>query len=231
MYLQIPYLTWVFTQYLFHFWICELQVILSGDVELNSEAKLLNLSLELEQHFCGQRFKNFIFSAYNSRHKFEIICLSETYLDCSILPQDLNLEMQGYRLIQTDHPPNVKQGSTCVYYKNHLPLKLLNLNSLQECIIFGLSIKNKFFIIAALYRSPSQLHSEFTNFSTSLELTLQVIASTNPFLSLVLGDFNAKSKVWFNQDNTTTEGTIINDLTQIIMNLLTYLIGHPLVLI
>ena len=41
---------------------------------------------------------------------------------------------------------------------------------------------------------------------------LQAIASKNPFLSLVLGDFNAKNKVWFDQDNTTTERTIINDL-------------------
>ena len=77
---------------------------------------------------------------------------------------------------------------------------------------FELSIKNKFCIIAALYRYPSQSHSEFTNFTTSLELMLQVIASENPFLSLVFGDFNAKNKVWFDQDNTKTEGTIINDL-------------------
>ena len=59
---------------------------------------------------------------------------------------------------------------------------------------------------------PSQSRSEFKNFTTSLELTIQAIASKNPFLSLVLGDFNAKNKVWFDQENTTTEGTIINDL-------------------
>ena len=41
---------------------------------------------------------------------------------------------------------------------------------------------------------------------------LQAMASKNVFLSLILGDFNAKNKVWFDQDNTTTEGTIINDL-------------------
>ena len=120
--------------------------------------------------------------------------------------------MQGYALIQADRPSNVKQGGLCVYYKNHLPLKLPNINYLQECITFELSTKNKFCIIAALYRSPSQSYSEFTNFTTSLELMLQALASKNPVLSLVLVNFNAKNKVWFDQDNTTTEGTIINDL-------------------
>ena len=57
-----------------------------------------------------------------------------------------------------------------------------------------MSIKHKLCIVAALYRSPSQPHSEFTNFSTSLELTLHAMASTNSFLSLVLGDFNLKKK-------------------------------------
>ena len=92
-----------------------------------------------------------------------------------------------------------KEGGVCAYHKNHLPLKLLNINYLQECIIFELSIKNKLYIITTLYRSPSQSHSEFTNFTTSLELTLQAIASKNPFLNLVLGDFNAKNKIWFDQ--------------------------------
>lgn len=77
-------------------------------------------------------------------------------------------------------------------------MKLLNINYLDECIVFELNIKNKLCIISALCRPPSQSHSEFLNFTTSLEL--------------VLGDVNAKNKVWFDQDKTTTEGTVFNDL-------------------
>ena len=84
-------------------------------------------------------------------------------------------------------------------------------------------------------RSPSQSHGGLTNI-TSLELMLQAIASKYSFLSLVLGDFHAKNKVWFDQDNTTTQGSVINDLmanyglTQIILEH-TYLIVYPLALI
>ena len=145
MYLQIPYLILVFTHYSFHFWICELQVILSGDVELilvpkpNSGQNFSICHWNLNS-IPAHIFAKISLSAYNSLHKFDIICLFETYLDSSILLQDPNLEMQAYMLIRVDHPSNVKRGGVCVYYKDHLPLKLLNINYLQEGITFELSI-------------------------------------------------------------------------------------------
>ena len=116
--------------------------------------------------------------------------------------------------INSSRPPIKCQRtvSMCLLYI-HLPLKLLNINYVQECITFELSIKNNLCIIAALYRFPiPHSHSKFANFTISLELTLQAISSKNLFLSLVLGDFNAKNKIWSDQNNTTTEGTITNDL-------------------
>ena len=68
------------------------------------------------------------------------------------------------------------------------------------------------YVFSALYRSPSQSQSELTIFTATLDLTLQAIASKHPSLILVLGDFNVKNKVLFDQDKTTIEGTIINDL-------------------
>ena len=162
--------SFLLTNHLFHFWICKLQVILSGDVELNpgpTPNSGQNFSIchwNLNSIPAYNFSKISLFSAYNSLHKFDIICLFETYFDSSILPQDPNLEMPGYMLIRVDHPSNIKRGGVCVYYKHHLPLKLLNKHYLQECITFESSIKNKFCIIAALYRSPSQSYSKFTNF-------------------------------------------------------------------
>ena len=162
-------------------WISELQVVLSGDVELNPGPKPnsgRNFSV-CHWNFNSVLAHNFpkisLLSVYNSLNKFNVICLSETYLDSSILPQDPNLERQGYTLIRANHPSNVKGG--CVFYNNHLPLKLLNINYLQECTTFEISIKSKLCIIAGLYGSPSQSQSGFTNFNTSLELTLPAIVS------------------------------------------------------
>ena len=138
---------------MFHFWICELQVILSVDVELNPGPKPnsgQNFSIchcNLNSIPAHNFSKISLLSAYNSLHKSDIIFLSETYLDSSILPQDPNLEMQGYTSIREDHLSNVKRGGVCVYYKNHLPLKLLNINYLQECITFELIIKTNFVLL------------------------------------------------------------------------------------
>ena len=49
----------------------------------------------------------------------------------------------------------------------------------------------------ALYRSPNQSQSqdEFETFSKNLELNLGTVSGKNTFLTAVLDDFNAKSKL------------------------------------
>ena len=137
--------------------------------------------------------------------------MSGTYLDSSILSHDPNLEVQGYDLIGANHPSNFTRVGVCIYYKNHLPLKLININFLHECLNIELNIKNKLCVLVALYQSPSQSHM-FSSFITNLESTLQAITLRQPFLTMVLGDFNAKNKPWFDQDNTSYKGSILHDL-------------------
>ena len=60
--------------------------------------------------------------AYLSTHRFDVICLSETYLDSDTSHEDANLEIVGYTLIRADHPSNTKRGGTCLYYRNSLAL-------------------------------------------------------------------------------------------------------------
>ena len=68
-----------------------------------------------------------LLSAFISVHKLDIICLSETYLNSETSPDDDNLEIPGYNIIRKDDPPNTKRGGVCVYYKNTLPFKIINI--------------------------------------------------------------------------------------------------------
>ena len=43
--------------------------------------------------------------------------------------------------------------------------------------------------------SPSQSQDELETFLKSLELNLDITLANNPFLTVVLGDFNAKSNL------------------------------------
>ena len=64
----------------------------------------------------------------------------------------------------------------------------------------------------SLYRSPSQSADEFENFLNKLNLTMESITQKNSFLTVVLGDFNAKSSKWWVDDKTTQEGLKIENI-------------------
>ena len=117
--------------------------------------------------------------------------MTETYLNSSNSPDDEILEISGYNLVRFDHPLNSKRGGVCIYYKNYLPLRIINVNYLSE-LNFEIIIGNKICNFITLYRSPSQNQDDFQAFIGNLELNLETLAQRNPFLMVVIGDFNAK---------------------------------------
>ena len=144
--------------------------------------------------------------AYISLHKFDIICLSETCLDSTVPLDDDNLVISGYNLIRSDHPSNTKRGGVCLYYKNYLPLRVLNISYLKECLNFELKIGNKSCTFITLHRSPSQSQDDFETFSDNL-------ARKGSFLTTIIGDFNAKSCNWYSHDKTSFKGSTIESIT------------------
>ena len=106
---------------------------------------------------------------------------SETYLDSGISNDDDNLEIPGYDLFRADHPSNTKRGGVCIYYRNSLPLKILGIQYLQECINFKIRIGSKLCGFASTYRSPSQSQDDFEAFPNNFELNLDVATANNTF--------------------------------------------------
>ena len=118
-------------------WLYSLLILLSADAELNPGPKRVstsNISIchwNLNSISAHNYIKLFLLKAYIAIHKFDIICLSETYLDSSTTSDDDNLAISGYNLIRSDHPSNNKRGGVCIYYKNFLPLRVLSIQCLQ----------------------------------------------------------------------------------------------------
>ena len=81
--------------------------------------------------------------AYNSIHKYDFICISETYLDSSIQSADRDISINGYSLIHADHPSNNKRGSVCIYYHESLAVQLVKISYLTECLLCEVSFINK----------------------------------------------------------------------------------------
>ena len=105
-------------------WVYNILISLSGDVQLNPGPKNksdVNFSIcywNLNSISAHNYAKVFLLKAYIAVYKFDITCISETYLDTSIISDDGNLEVLGYNLIRSDHPSNSKRGGVCIYY-NH----------------------------------------------------------------------------------------------------------------
>ena len=102
-----------------------------------------------------------------------------------LIPNDDDkLQIPGYTLIRSDLPSNTNRGGICIYHKSYLPLRVINIYYLHECLSFEL---------LALYRSPSQSQDDFETFSDNFEITLELLAQKTPFLITAIGDFHAKS--------------------------------------
>ena len=112
-------------------------LLLCGDVEVNpgprynDKASFSICHWNLNSLISHNYAKVFLLKAYLAIYKFDIICLSETYLDSSI-SVDENLEIEGYQLVRSDHPSNTRRGGVCIYHRDYLPLRVININYLNE---------------------------------------------------------------------------------------------------
>ena len=91
-----------------------------GDIDINpgpkhtSKASLSICHWNLNSISAHNSIKLSLLRAY---HKFDIICLSETYFNSSNSPDDETLEISRYNLVRSDHPLNSKRRGVCIYNK------------------------------------------------------------------------------------------------------------------
>ena len=96
------------------------------------------------------------------------------------------MEVPGYDLFRADHPSNTERGGVYIYYRNYLPLKVLNIQYLHECINFEIRIGGKLCRFVFLYRSPTQSQGDFELFQNKFELNIDTTTAHNTFLTVVL---------------------------------------------
>ena len=171
-------------------WIPVLLIRQSGDIEMNPGPKpnpCHSFSIchwNLNSLTAHNYLKVSLLRAYVAIRKFDVVCLSETYLDSCNLFDDDSFNLPGYNIVRADHPSNTKKGSVWIYFKNSLPLQVLGIQLLQ-----------------------------FESFADNLELNLNSIALRSQYLIVILGDFSAQTKGWYPLGKTNYEGTRIDGIT------------------
>ena len=99
----------------------KLLLILCGDVEVNpGPGQWTSLSFchwNLNSISVHGFVKVSLLEAYNAIHKFDIICLSETFLNSSLQNDDDSLVLNGYKLVRAGNPSDLKRRGVCIYFK------------------------------------------------------------------------------------------------------------------
>ena len=125
-----------------------LLLIRSGDIETNpgqkkqSSLKFFHWNLyELE---APDFIKLQLIGTYIATNNFDIVCLSEPFLDSSIPNDENRINIAGYSLLRADHPSNTKKGGVCVYYKDFLLLiRKYDITDLKKCLVMEITVENE----------------------------------------------------------------------------------------
>ena len=135
----------------YFFIFCVLLVVITcGDIELNPGPKKdkscdnfslchWNVNIIAAHDFS----KLFLLEAYNAHHMYDIICLSETYLDSSVPYDEPRLNLSGYKLVRSDNLSNYKTSGVSIYFKETLAIRSVPTNSVKECLLLEVFIGNK----------------------------------------------------------------------------------------
>ena len=195
-----------------------LLLLLSGDIEIS-----LGPERSSNLKFChwnvnGLVAHDFIkvplMEAFITSNSFDLIYLSETYLDSTIPNDNVNIQINGHSLLRADHPNDIKHGVVCMYFKLLLTIIRRNdLTNIKDCIVTDINVNNEKRFFTCLYRSPSQTHDELECFCASFDLLLSNINDLHPTSSIVLGDFNAKCLKWCASDKNNSAGIELDNIT------------------
>ena len=118
-----------------------------GNIELNpgpNKSKENNLSIchwNLNSITAHNFLKLSQLKAYISTCKHDFICLSEAYLDSSTCSNLTDIE--EYKLVRSEHSDNIKRGRVCIYYKESLPVRVINLPFFKEALLLEMCYNKK----------------------------------------------------------------------------------------
>ena len=135
---------------MFHVWLILIRIKRSGHTEQNPVPKpnFSEFFFICQWNLNTMSALNFIklslLRPYIAIHKIDVVCLSKTYPNASISNDDDSLEVPGYNLYRADHPSNTKRGGIYIYYESSLPIKILGIYYLQECINFEIITGSNF---------------------------------------------------------------------------------------
>ena len=161
-----------------------------------------------------------IYSRFCVSDHYDVICLTETWLNPSI--PDMVIELPGYSLHRRDRADGY--GGVAIYIDVNVPSTMLhNLTSdVVENIWLLLNIGNQKMALSVFYRPPNSDQMHVTNFIEEFNVQLNAIQQYKPDLICITGDFNDRRSTWSavhcNSDlkNLLFDSIALHNLSQVV---------------
>ena len=121
----------------------------------------------------------------------------------------INISGFSAKPFRADKPENSRCGGVCLYYKENLPIKERpGLVPIPERIVAELKFQRKknYFVLSYCHLNGS---SEFAEYTKSLENIYESINKENPTLTIINGDFNARSPLFGKMTVRIVEGAFL----------------------
>jgi len=152
-----------------------------------------------------------LIEAYNALHDFHIIAISESALKPST--PDSQIEIPGFTPIRSDLTGTDTHGGALIYHKHNLSVKPRpDLATPSYTLVLELSINRKKVFFIHSYRKSGQTSQEAKTFSNLYDEMIEKIDHLNPYMTLVVGDFNAHHKNWFPEGKTDSNGVAFKQI-------------------
>ena len=127
---------------------------------------------------------------------------------------------------RVDKPLNSRNGGVCLYFIENFPIKeRCDLETLPETIVAEIKLNRKIFFIVLSYCHPNLASNEFDEYVNALEHIYECIRKECPTVTILIGDFNARSPLFWEHDTETREGRVFNNF--LLSNNLEELINEP----
>ena len=101
----------------------------------------------------------------------------------------------------------------CLYYSENLTLQLVDTPYIDQCILCEIKIQNTTGYIAVVYRSTSQSSNKFKEFLVNFDKSLKQVNMLKSSFTIIIGDFDGRSRSWWSDNITSYEGSRIDSVT------------------
>ena len=152
--------------------------------------------------------------------------MCESLLSDGIPNEDILINSFSPDPFRADKTIKSRNEGVCLYFKENLPIKeRCDLGLIPETIVAEVKLNRKIIFFVLSYCHPNLPSSDFDEYTNSLEHIYECIRKESPTVTVLTGDFNAKSPLFWEHDTETREGRVFNNF--LLSNNLEELISEP----